>query len=334
MCADKVFVAGSCLCYHKTLQGKQENRKLHMQPSVISPLRGMDSIEGAMQAGAEKILSSGRTSSAKLARASFDLAQVRQGAAGMLSAELIENRLREAMEPMEAEVLTLRKQVVQLQLQLAQGFQEHREDMRLLLREHLKDSNQRDERTEFSTQISEQMKRRPIVRLQDAQPGTLRPDSRSNIAQARVQEGGERPGHGEEEVKGVRQGARGEGGEQGQEWADQFQVGRIQWGLQPLPDLGQNGGGERIDESGVFKVGAAWAPARQGAGGGNGGNETASTISENDSPPVSPRTGLDSMVSNMKADRKTSGAESHVHQQPIPIFRSPCSWHLLKGPRY
>jgi len=296
----------------------------------------MDSIEGAMQAGAEKRLSTGRTSSAS---ASFARAQARKGAAGMLSTETIEDRVRGAMELMEVEVMTLRKQVVQLQLQLAQGFQEHREDMRLLLREHLKDSNQRDERTEFSTQISEQMKRRPIVRIQDAQPGTLRPDSRSNIAQARVQEGGERPGHGEEEVKGVRQGARGEGGEQGQEWADQFQVGRIQWGLQPLPYLGQNGGGARIDESGVFKVGAAWAPAR-GAGGGNGGDETASTISENDSPPVSPRTDLgagavgDSMISNMKADRKTSGAESHLHQQPIPIFRSPCSWHLLKGPRY
>ena len=285
-----------------------------------------------MQAGAEKILSSGRTSSAKLARASFDLAQVRQGAAGMLSAELIANRLREAMEPMEAEVLTLRKQVVQLQLQLAQGFQEHREDMRLLLREHLQDSNQPIERTEFSAHISEQMKRRPVVRKQDAQPVKLRSDSSSTIAQARVQEGGKRPGHGVD--AGVAQGARGEGREQGQEWANKFQVGRIQWGLQPLPDLGQNGGGERIDESGVFKVGAAWAPARQGAGGGNGGNETASTISENDSPPVSPRTGLDSMVSNMKADRKTTEAESHVHQQPIPIFRSPCSWHLLKGPRY
>jgi hypothetical protein len=288
-----------------------------------------------MQAGAEKRLSIGRASSAKLARASFDPAQVRQGAPGMLSGEPFENRVREAMEPMEAEVLTLRKQVVQLQLQLAQGFQEHREDMRLLLREHLQDSNQPVEQTEFSTHISEQMKRRPVVRKQDAQPVNLRSNSRSTIAQACEQEGGKRPG-----PHGVAQGARGEGREQGQEWANKFQVGRIQWGLQPLPDLGQNGGGARIDESSVFKVGAAWAPAREGAGGGNGGDETASTISENDSPPVSPRTGLDagavgdSMVSNMKADMKTSGAESHVHQQPIPIFRSPCSWHLLKGPRY
>ena len=325
---------------HKTLQGKQENRKLHMQHSAISLLRGT---EGAMQAGAEKRLSIGRTSSTKLFRASFSPAQVRQESAGMLSAETIENRVREAMEPMEAELLTLRKQVVQLQLQLAQGFQEHREDMRLLLLEHLRlvscstSSNQPDEsQTEFSTHISEQMKRRPIVRIQDAQPVTLRSDSRSNIAQARVQEEGKRPEHGMDD--GVAQGARGQGREQGQEWANKFQVGRIQWGLQPLPDLGQNGGGARIDESGVFKVGAAWAP--RGAGVGNGGDETASTISENDSLPVSPRTGLDagavgdSMMSNMKVDRKSSGAGSNLHQQPIPIFRSPCSWNLLKGLRY
>jgi len=223
------------------------------------------------------------------ARGSSAGGKLQQGASGMLAAsqtEAMQDMVREATAPLEVELISLRKQVVQLQLQLAQGFQEHREEMRLLLREHLQDSNARDARMEFSTHVSDHLKGRSIARSQDAQPVTLRSDSRSIISPARNQDGGKTPGPME---AGVVPDASGRGAERAQEWAEKVQVGRIQWGLQPLPDLGQYGGEEGIDESGVFKVG--WTTRAGAHGGGN--DDTASTISENDSPPITPRAGND-----------------------------------------